>query len=240
MNPNPYDPPTAAPDAVLDRTARAALAAAIRQFLDDRTSAFAFDEALDEFRNSSDPTVHFVAQTVWYHYDDCRDHMVTLSKPEWDYFQRLLLLLYSDHQIVTTSVRHWSWTQLVAIGCLAGLGWCIWHFGWGQHLLVFAIPFGLVSIAISFLRSRKRFAGAYDQVLTPFSSFGELSAVYWASVAFTKKRYPRDIAKRRIRSRVAEFGLRLQFYAAWLLVSPIPLLVQAFPLTEIRTQVKMA
>jgi hypothetical protein len=240
MNPNPYASPAPAAQSGLDRTARAALATTICGFLEDRTSAFAFDEALDEFRDSSDPTVRFVALALWYHYDDCRDHMVALSKAEWDYFQRLLLVLHSDCQVATTLVHRWSWTQLAALGCLVGLGWCLARFGWGQHLLLLSIPFGLVSIAISLWRHRSYVASAHDQILVPFASFAELSAVYRTSAAFAKQRYPRALAERRIRSRVAEFGLRLQLYAAWLMLSPLPLLVQAFPQTETRTQMKMS
>jgi hypothetical protein len=43
------------------------------------------------------------------------------------------------------------------------------------------------------------------------------------------------LTKRRIRSRVAECGIRIQMYAGWLLLSPIPLLAQTFPLAETRT-----
>jgi hypothetical protein len=241
MHPNPYDPPAASGvEPSVDRAARTAVAEQIRRFLDERTSAFQFDEALDPFQASSDPTVRFVARTVWFHYDDCQDHFVTLAKPEWDYFQRLLLLLESDQQIELVSVRRWSWTQLLALGCLAGFGWCVWRFGWGQHLLAFSIPFGIVSMIIAWLRARIRFRGAYDQILAPFATFAELSTAYRTAAGFAKKRYPHGLAKRRIRSRVAEFGLRLQWYALWLMLSPIPLLVQTLPVSETRTRVKPA
>ncbi len=111
MNPNPYDStlPTS-PDEPVDRQKRDGLTRTIRQFLSEQSSAFEFDEALDAYRVWTDPTVRFVTNAVWYHYDDCDDHMVTLSKPEWDYFQRLLLLLDSDSQIAIASMRRWSWT----------------------------------------------------------------------------------------------------------------------------------
>jgi hypothetical protein len=239
MHPNPYDSPAAmGAEASVDRAVRSALAEQIRQFLDERTSAFQFDEALDPFRASSDPTVRFVALAVWFHYDDCQDHFVTLSKPEWDYFQRLLLLLESDQQIELVAERRWSWTQLMALACLVGFGGCVLRFGWGQHLLAFSIPFGIVSMMIARLRQRTRFRGAYDQILAPFATFAELSAAYRTAGGFAKKRYPHGLAKRRIRSRVAEFGLRLQWSALWLMLAPIPLLVQTLPLSETRTRVK--
>jgi len=241
MHPNPYDPPAATGvEPQVDRAARLALAEQIRQFLDEQTSAFRFDEALVPFHASSDPTVRFVARTVWFHYDDCQDHFVTLSKPEWDYFQRLLLLLESDQQIELISERRWSWTELLALGCLIGFGWCVWQFGWGLHLLAFSIPFGIVSMIIARLRERTISRGAYDPILTPFASFAELSEAYRTTAGFAKKRYPRGLARRRIRSGVSEFGLRLQWYAVWLMLSPIPLLVQTLPISETRTRVKPA
>jgi len=227
------------PDEVFDRVQRDGLAGLIRQFLSEQSTAFEFDEALDDYRQSADPTVRFVTDAVWYHYDDCDDHMVVLSKPEWDFFQRLLLLLESDQQIVTTSTRRWSWTQLVACTSLLAFGWCIWHFGCGQHLLVFSIPFGIVSIFVSFVRNRTRSTGPYDYILVPFRTFSDLSAAHKSAAAFTKERYPRHLANRKIRSRVAEFGMRLQLYAAWLLLAPIPLFVQTFPMTETHTSVKV-
>ena len=239
MMPNPYEPPTAVgTDEVVDRSRRDRLADIIRQFLNEESTAFEFDEALDDYRNSADPTVQFVTNTIWYHYDDCTDHLVTLSKPEWDYFQRLLLLLESDRQIAITSNRRWSWTQLVACTSLLGFAWCLWQFGWGQHLLVFSIPFGVVSIFISCVRNRTRSTSSFEQILCPFPTFTDLSATYRSVPMFTKNRYPRPLTKRKIRSPVAEFGLRLQLYAAWLMLSPIPLLVQSFPITETQVSIK--
>jgi hypothetical protein len=239
MNPNPYESTLPTPPSErVDRVQRNGLANTIRQFLGEQSSAFAFDEALDQYRGSTDPTVRFVTSAVWFHYDDCDDHIVTLSKPEWDYFQRLLLLLESDRQIAISSTRRWSWTQFVACASLVGFAWCMWHFGWGQHLVAFSIPFGVMSILISFVRRRKRSTDPYDQILTPFSTFSDLAETYRSVTTFAKNRYPKQLRNRRIRSRVAEFGLLLPTYAAWLMLSPIPLLVQTLPTTETKTSVQ--
>lgn len=229
---------TATPN--FDRESRDSLAATIRRFLDGEISAFAFDDALQPFHRSSDPTVRYVTSAVWYHYDDCKDHMAALSKPEWDYFQRLLLLLQSDNQVETTTVRHWSWTQVAAVVALLGFIWCIYQFGWGRHLLAFSIPFGLASIAISFFRQSHIAVSPYKPLLAPFSNFQELSDTYRTTAGFAKKRCPAPVERRRIRSRVAEFGARLQLYGVWLMFSPLPLLVQSLPMAETRTRVRSA
>jgi hypothetical protein len=218
---NPYQSPAIVDgEGGIDRAARARLAEAIRRFVDEQISAFDFDEVVQEYQSSPDTAVRLVAQAVWYHYDDCVDHMAGLSKLEWDYFQRLLLLLDSESQVEVERVRRWSWTQLPALGCLGALGWCVWRFGWGLHLLAYLVPCGLVSMAMSFLRGRRK-PGPYDRVLTPFSSFAELSAAYRKTVGFVKKRYPRTLKVRKVHSRVAMLGVWLNGFALLTLLSPI-------------------
>jgi hypothetical protein len=224
----------------VDREGRDLLSATMRRYMDHELSAFAFDADLQRFYESPDPTVRFVVQALWYHYDDCRDHVAMLSKPEWDYFQRLLLLLSSNHQVETHAVRLWSWTQIVAIACLAGFGWCAFRFGWGPQILVFSIPFGAISIAISLWRRPSRPVDPYEPVLMPFGSFGELAEARMAVPGFQKAQWRRGTPPRRIRSKMSEFRLWLQLYAFWLIMSPIPLLMQAFPSKEVRTRVRAA
>jgi hypothetical protein len=78
-----------------DRTARDEVMTAFVEFLDDRITAFDFDERLGSIQ-SRDRTVNEVIGAAWSHYDDCTDHNVILTKAEWDYFQRLMLILRSD------------------------------------------------------------------------------------------------------------------------------------------------
>jgi hypothetical protein len=220
------------------REQRDELAGVIRSFLDEQITAFKFDELLDEFRESTDETIRYVTGAAWYHYDDCDDHFVTLSKPEWDYFQRLLLLLESDNQIEITTKRRWHWSQVVALAALAGFLWLAVQVGWGSQLLIAAIPFGVVSISISYLRARTGRDGPYDAVLSPFASFAELKSTFDSVTTFRKTRYPRTLERRRIRSPLLNFAYQLQFFAGWLMFSPVPLLVQTLPVTETRTRIK--
>jgi hypothetical protein len=177
MNPNPYDPPSTPTEPltdIVDRKQRVELTAVVRRFLHEDITAFEFDEQLGDFRNSPDSAIRFVAQAVWYHYDDCDDHLVTLSKPEWDYFQRLLLLLESDAGVQTTTFRRWSMSQVVAFIALLSFAWVGFHLGWGSQLLVAAIPFGTVSIGISLFHRITVASGPYDPIIFPFATFSAL------------------------------------------------------------------
>lgn len=208
---------------------RASLTALIRSFLDSEITAFAFDERLDGFRDSADPVIRYVVDAVWYHYDDIDDHLVCLSKPEWDYFQRLLLALNSDCRVEVRTDRRWSIKQLIAAFSLGAFAYLAIRIGWGYQLLILAIPFGVVSIALFFWRSNDQAdVDPHRAILFPFGSFADLSAAYRSST-FRKTRYPKQIAGRRIRSPFMAAFLEIPTYAMWLILSPVPLLFQMLP-----------
>ncbi len=98
-----------------DNLSRHELAGLIRRFLASEIKAFQFDEELDRFHESSDPIIRHVVHSVWHYYDDCVDHLVCLDKPQWDYLQRLLLMLDANCCIETECKRQWSPKQLVVL-----------------------------------------------------------------------------------------------------------------------------
>src|SRR5262249_4022391 len=153
-----------------------------------------------------------VVPALWHHYDDCRDHKVVLSKEQWDYFQRLMLLLESDAHLDVRECRRWSMTQLLAGIALSAFVLCAFWVGFGAHLFAVAIPFGLASIGLSRLRQRsaRHILSSSEVALIPFSSISELLAVRRRVPAFSKQAYPASLAARRIRSRSQESVIRLQ------------------------------
>src|SRR5512141_1226431 len=101
---------------MLSRFDRDALAEAINRYLREEITAFALNEAVSGIgAKSKDETVKQVVAMLWYHYDDVDDHKVVATKGEWDFFQRLLLVLKSDADIVAeTGERRWTARQAVA------------------------------------------------------------------------------------------------------------------------------
>ncbi len=217
--------------AMIDRDARNKLSALIRRYLDEDIMAFDLDEALDDFRDSSDSGLRFVTDSLWYHYDDCDDHLIVASKSEWDYFQRLLLLLESNSTVTTRRHRHWSATQIVAAVSLAMCGLIAFQTGVGSHLFIFFVPFGLCSIAISHFRHPAVDARPYDQIVTPFASIGDLRVAYDSASSFKKRQYQRRLESRLIRSPVLSAFWTAHMYVMWSILAPAPLLVQCGPIT---------
>jgi hypothetical protein len=79
---------------MFSRYDREALVEVINRYLSDELTAFKLDDALSDIAaRTKDETVNHVADLFWYHYDDVEDHKVVASKEQWDFFQRLLLIL---------------------------------------------------------------------------------------------------------------------------------------------------
>jgi len=216
---------------MIDRNARNKLVVIIRRYLDEQITAFQLDELLDDFRDSEDSAVSFVARTMWYHYDDCDDHLIVADKPEWDYFQRLLLLLESNSTVSTSHSRRWSWTQCVAAILLAGCIWISIRTGIGSHLLVFFIPFGIASIVLSRFRHPNLERGPYDEIIAPFSSVRDLRVAHATARGFKKRQYPKQIGARLIRSPIMSFFWEVHQYVLWAIFAPVPLLTQCAPIS---------
>ena len=238
---NPYKPPTSEKLGVMTQEiSRDSLAALIRSFVSSDITAFEFDDKLDPYRDSDDPVVNYVTGAVWYHYDECDDHLVCFSKPQWDFFQRLLLTLESDCQIESKSQRRWSIRQLIAAFALLGFAWVALKTGWGEHLFILSIPFGAISIALSFWRFHDDAEpDPYSQVIVPFATFSDLATAY-RSTGFRKARYPKQIEKRTIRSPTMAAFWQIHAYTMWLILSPVPLLFQTLPRTQTKTRVVVA
>lgn len=222
----------------VDRKNRDALVAAINRYLDGQTTAFQFDSEIFGIK-SDDPTVAHVVHALWFFYDDCKDHKVRLSKEAWDYFQRLILLLESDGQVELSKRRRWDFTQLVALAALLVFLYAAHWLGFGMQLLAVAIPFGVVSIVISWWRRRTaaRTADPKAVILAPFSSLAELIALRRSVAKFGKRKYPPGMKPFKIRSPLEETAGWLRLYAAWLFFSPLVLLFQTLPTTETESRI---
>lgn len=223
----------------VDRENRDRLVDAVGRFLDEKTTAFQFDDEIFNIWDASDnSTVGHVVMSLWLYYDDCKDHTVDLSKEAWDYFQRLILVLQSDAHVEIETHRRWSVTQAGAAIALSLFCLCSVWLGIGYHLLAVAVPFGLVSVLLSHWRGRAApQLSPRQRSLIPFSSIAEILTVRRSVSGFTKHRYPRDLTRERIRSPLMQVALSLQFHAMWLVFSPLILFFQLLPETETQSRV---
>jgi len=216
---------------MVDRNAREKMAAAVEDYLSEKTTAFALDDRITEIAaRTDDETVKHVAQALWFHYDDCKDHRVVLIKKQWDYFQRLLLLLKSEASIRIQRRRVWSWRQVIAAVFLVGFCGVVIQTGFGMHLVVAAIPFGAISMAL--FHSRRSLPAeemARLARLAPFASLAQVFAVRRKTPGFKKRPYPAGLLGRTIRSPFMSWLIELQFRAVWLIFSPVVLVAQLLP-----------
>lgn len=220
------------PDAgMIDRPNRDRLLSAINRYLDEAITAFAFDEEIFQIA-SKDAVVKWVSRALWYHYDKCKDHLVVLSKEEWNHIQRLVLVLQSDAHIERRIERKWSLRQLVAGIAAGGFGLCAAWLGIGWRLFGVALLFAPISMWLdrwcdpSIADYGEKQRGRY-----PFSSFAELRAVRKAVVGFSKRKHPPHAGTRTIRdpSPRKDMGKSVFEHTLWAFLSPAVLLYQALP-----------
>ncbi len=225
---------------MFSRYDRDALIGVINRYLSDELTAFKLDEALSDISaKTKDQTVKKVADLLWYHYDDLQDHKVVASKEEWDFFQRLLLILKSDADLIEeTGRRRWGARQAVAAICLAVFVVVLAKTGWGSHLFLATIPLGGVSVLLKLWDSGLEEARLRQQApLIPFGSISEMRSLRRKVRGFVKSRYPTRLGSRQIRGPVSEAFNWLHFVVVWLLFSPGALLIQALPEREQRWKV---
>lgn len=224
-------------NSIVDRGQRNRLAALIRRYLAGEVRSYGFQEQLAEFRDSPDSAVRFVAKQEWIFYGDTEDIPALLSKPEWDFTQRLLLLLESDCVVRETVSLQWSVTQVFALMTLLGLLWIGYQQGWGYHLLALAIPFGLVPAVIMWVGDDSP-PGPSDQALFPFAAIPELKSIC-LSVGFRKACYPERMKEQWL-GLGAGSASQTTTYVVLVVLSPLLLIFQVFPKRKSKISVEAA
>jgi hypothetical protein len=232
---------------MIDQAARKEMADTIRSYLNEEIKSFQFSDALNEIRmQTADETVDLIVDVLWCYYDDdLLSHRVYAFKYEWDYFHRLLLVLESDTELEIIETPKWSPRQPIAAFAVAAFVILALCLGWGVHLLVLSIPFGLISGLLSYWRYKKTVT--YDATalaLTPFSSLAQLLAARRQVPLFSKKRYPGRLVRRMIVHEIAVSPIHLPQLLLLgimrLLLSPIWLVHQAMPETDRELRVKIS
>jgi hypothetical protein len=216
---------------MVDRVARDRVIAAFEDFLDEKITAFELDGRLQEV-DSADQTVKEVIHVAWFHYDDCTDHKVCLSKVGWDFFQRLLLILRSGAELSCSKTKRWSWDHVLAWAMLAVLAGAVMTKGWSGDLLPLGVLSAIVSLFVSFYRRRQKVGLTPREIAClPFDSPSQIRLLHRETPGFQKRRYRKEIEGRTIRSEEEETFNRVIWYASAIVLSPLILLFQGFPST---------
>jgi len=222
----------------LDRLARDQLIQSIERHLSGDLDMDDFIRAVGKLDGRTcDMTVQYIIDLCDNLYD-LDDRPVHASKEGWDYFQRLLLVLHSDGRIVETKSSRWCPSQWWAIRLL-GLGASLiaW-LGVGAQMLLALIPLGIGSIWLASWRKRHHPAPVWQpHQLYPFGSWAEMRQIAAQTPRFRKRRFDRAKFVRRwydpINFKLPEWP----FYPIWVLLSPLVILGQSFPIRDHRTRV---
>jgi disulfide bond formation protein DsbB len=235
MEINPYESPSMEQTLAQPSITRADFAKLLRRYLEAEIKLEDFALGLQKFQFSPDVVIQHVLSSLELYFDELEDPLEPHSKAGWDYYQRLLLLLAADCEIVKTSHYVWSWTQLLAAFTFYGLLFGLLHYDlnvWRAKWLLVAAGIVAWVIGEQHEHAANTQSNPYALLIYPFASFHDLRRAY-ENVGFVKQKYPRYMQQNKaISSRYSEW---FWFSIAMLLVmlfSPIVLLAQVFPRYE--------
>lgn len=189
---------------MVDRKARDELAAVIESYMKDEILSCDLDESASRIKfATSDEVVKTVANSLWLHYDDIVDHHIVVSRQQWDFFYRLLLLLKSDCELTVSS--RWTIKQPVAALCLAGLAIWFIYGGLNFYLVVALYIFGFAALfKMGLFGWKQSEREKMEAIVAPFPSISNLLSVRRKVSEFYKIPYPKEFGRRRIRSKFEE------------------------------------
>ncbi|WP_417389351.1 hypothetical protein [Gimesia sp.] len=202
---------------MIDRERRNQLAALIRRYLDGRAPSTDFGALPFEYYKSDDPALIFVADELPIQPENDAN---ALTKQEWDYIQRLLLLLESNSTVSYLYPRYRSWTQSGAAVLLFVCLFIVLLTGFSWHLFLYFIPVGLATILLLFLGEPVPEVRPFDHIVTPFHSITDLGIAY-DSANFVKQRYHFLPRHSRENSSFEVYLSVLPIFLLWICVPPI-------------------
>jgi len=189
---------------MVDRENRDKVISALRAYMDDKITAFEFDDKLCSI-SSQDETLKVQIDLLWYCYDDCTDHKIVAGKSEWDVFNRILLLLESDVELKEEKSEHWGYFQPLALLCFVCNALVIGLFMNNRCSLEFLFMTTLVlwcvSMPLSWWRNKAQneLFDSWDQAIVPFPDYRSLAATRRKHPAFSRRKYPVALRGRKIR-----------------------------------------
>jgi len=228
---------------MIDRATRDETVAAIEAYMNDEITAFAFADTTHRIATGTkDEAVGEAVETLWYFYDDITNHKIVANKEEWNLMQRFILFLQSDAELATKCERQWSVTQIVALCLIAFIVLFAWIFGESWILFITWIGAGALTWEIDRrFRAPLRAGRLIDVITFPFDSSLDIIRAARTVSNFHKRRFPQELAKRRIRNgwlgRLGDAQIHIPrpillpfAFIGWTIILPCVLFWQLFPL----------
>ena len=154
---------------------------------------------------------------------------IGMTKAEWDYLQRLLLLLRSDACVRIERRRWWSgWQPVTAVSFGAYL-WVAVEVGWSEKLAAAHVFFGAISMMIGYVQGRPiRAERRRETPRAPFESRSQIRTIL-KRTGFQKTPYPAKLGRPRAFMLFMRFLQWEQGAVLHLIFVPVMLVAQAWP-----------
>ncbi len=224
----------------VDIDARKQLAEAINKYINDEIDNFEFDDVITDIK-TKDKTVKWCVSSLWYCYDDLKQHRAVLSKREWDLLQRMLLLLDGSGEIEEATELIYPSENFILLSILGMMIAVPTISAWLQSGSATFVLWAFLSIGTIIVHVRKAHRlvklNQHVPVLLPFGSIREIMAFRRRSCRFKKQKYRKEIKTRTIRHRILETDVSTIGYMLLVLIAPLVALAGILPARVCKTKI---
>lgn len=216
----------------------------LNEYIDGKIKSFEFDEKIGSLYHCGDKTVSDIAFDLWFEYDDIRDHKIRATKEQWNYYQRLLVLLGSVTEIIREKERIWHISQIASLFALILLicsSLHLWNFHYGSLILYLLISgFAYLSCRVrSYEQEKKSFSG-YKEDCYPFADMSQIRAAVRNIKGFKKRKYTGNQKPGGILYKfIKDLNNEIMLLIFMPLFAPIILFSQIFPISVYKTHIKI-
>ena len=174
----------------MDRKAREYLLGVVDGYLSGALGSVGYLERIEALPRTRDHTAKMMVEELSLFAGDVTTYFRKLSKAEWDYLQRLCLVLRSDVEFAKRARRPvWNKIRVLAVAQIMVLAFAAYQFGVYGALLVSALISSCDVLLLHRLRPKSPGKLNITQ-RSPFTSFAQLRACRMSTHEFRKVPYP--------------------------------------------------
>ncbi len=186
-------------------------------------------ETCSRVENSDDPTVQMAYKIFIQHHEACGGEIHLIDKSEWDYLERIRLVLLSDAELLEHS-QPINFNRQNLLSLLASTSFFLfWYLsGTGWHLLLYTVPLGLLLFLTQEVFTDKiPKLNLYQGIIEPFISLQQLEKTYHSVSNFQKNKFPAKYRNKKSWSWTSFEGNLI--ILIMLIFSPLILLIMSIP-----------
>ncbi|MCA9033865.1 MAG: hypothetical protein KDA91_01985 [Planctomycetaceae bacterium] len=235
---NPYSAPAAreAWNPQFIKPSRRELADLFQAWISNEISNTQFHSSLETFFDCQDDVIEWCLWEFPPSWDPGAEYHRPETREQWEFAQRVILLLHSGFEMKSTTKIRWSLWQIPALLIVMGVTWAVMRWPALDVWRLTVFPIAFISAQLNRVRSQIETASEADPLTAPFRSIEDLEQAGRHSPDFVWRPFPETTASTQPARfqggrPVAGKAQNLLIMALlWMVSCPVSILAQCFPI----------